>query len=133
MAGLTAGQVVPSFPVFLAFKARDVVGQMERQKQEQALPPDTVENLPDGRIRITSARAKSNWNASITISVEGQWFEVEHTDTAGALPRIHVYSLRPASPGKILRGFEEYDAASAVKLRAASQVDAPCRDSSAKK
>jgi hypothetical protein len=123
MAGLTAGEVVPSFLVFLAFKARNVSARLDRKKQNEALLPDTLENLPDGRIRISSARAKSHWNASMTIGIHGQWFEVERADTAGTPPRIHVYCLQPAPAGKILRGYEEYDVVSAVTTGAEDHRD----------
>jgi hypothetical protein len=122
VAGLTAGEVVPSCLVFLAFKARSAFARLDREKQNQALLPDTLENLPDSRIRISSVGAKSNWNASITIGIDGQWFEIERAESAPP-PRIHAYWLGPAPLGKILRGYQEYDVASAVKIGADSQPD----------
>jgi hypothetical protein len=115
MSGFSAGEVFPSFLVFLAFKAGEFAGRLGRQKQNEALIPDTLESLPGGRIRITSARAKNNWNASLTIGLDGQWFEVEQAES-GVSPRIHVYCLHPAPVGKILRGYEEYDTVSALKI-----------------
>ncbi len=133
MAGLTVGEVVPSSLVFLAFKARNVSARLDREKQNEALLPDALENLPDGHIRISSARAKSNWNASITIGINGQWFEVEHVDMAGTPPRNHVYCLRPVPLGKILRGYEEYDAASAMQIGADVQPNTVGSNPSPKK
>lgn len=124
LAGLTAGEVVPSFPVVLVFKIKAFAGRLDRKKQEEPPVPDTLENLYDGCLRIASARAKANWNATITISVDGQWFEVECVEATGASPRIHVYYLRPAPLGKILRGYEEYDAASAVRIGTDEQPSA---------
>lgn len=124
MAGLTAGEVLPSLPVVLAFKIKTFVEQRDRKKQDEPPVPDTLENCSDGCLRITSARDKANWNASITISVDGQWFEVERAEATGASPRIYVYCLRPAPLGKILRGYEEYDVASAVRIGTDEQPSA---------
>ena len=71
---------------------------------------DAVERLPDGRIRIASAAVKAGWNSSVTIGIDGQWFEVEREEQAQP-PRPYVYVLRPAPPGKILRGYQQYPAA----------------------
>jgi hypothetical protein len=73
---------------------------------------DAVERLPDNRIRIASAAVKAGWNSSITIGIDGQWFEVEREEHTQP-PRPHVYFLRPAPPGKILRGYHEYHLAPA--------------------
>jgi hypothetical protein len=121
MAGLVSGEIVPSFLVFLAFKAAKFQYRRREQQEIANLVPDSLENLPDGRIRISSARAKTNWNASITIGVGGAWFEVESTEH-GAGPRMHVYCLRPAPQGKVLRGYEEYDVASAIQIEADNQT-----------
>ena len=85
-------------------------------------PPiaDSLVRLPDGRVRIASATPKAGWNASVTIGIDGQWFEVECEDQA-QLPHSHVYVLRPAPPGKILRGYQEYDVPSA--MNASSTVE----------
>lgn len=75
-------------------------------------PPveDAVERLPASRIRIASSAVKAGWNASVTIGIDGEWFEVEREAHAQP-PRPYVYFLRPAPPGKILRGYQEYHAA----------------------
>jgi hypothetical protein len=109
--GLITGEVVPSFLVFLAFKLASLAAHRRQQRRNAALPADTLEQLPDRHIRIASATAKPAWNATITIAVNGEWFEVERVEE-GVPPRSFVYVLRPAPPGKILRGFEEYNAAS---------------------
>src|SRR5262249_44318240 len=71
------------------------------------------ERLPEGRVRIASSTAKPRWNASVTIGIGEQWMEVEREEH-GPAPRWFVYILRPASPGKIMRGYQEYDATSAL-------------------
>lgn len=123
MAGLVSGEVLPSFLVVLAIKVGNFSSRLSERRQKMSLVPDTVENLSDGRVRIASAGSKSNWNASITIGLQGQWFEVESIEQ-GAPPRVYVYLLRPAPQGKILRGYEEYDLASALKTYAASRPSA---------
>ncbi|HZS25942.1 MAG TPA: hypothetical protein VFB76_01830 [Candidatus Angelobacter sp.] len=120
MAGLISGEVLPSFLVVLAIKAVNFSSQLSKRRPKMNLVPDTMENLPDGRVRISSANVKGNWNASIMIGIQGQWFEVESLEQ-GDPPRVYVYLLRPAPPGKILRGYEEYDLSSAVKTYTVSR------------
>lgn len=113
MGGLITNEVVPSLLVSLAFKT---VGLLSRaHARRHSIPPlaDCLNYLPEGRIRIASDRAKSGWNSSITVGLNGQWFEVERDEIA-APPRPYVYILRPVSQGKVLRGYQEYDAASAL-------------------
>ena len=57
---------------------------------------------------------KTGWNSSITIGIDGQWFEMEREEHAQP-PRPYVYVLRPAPPGKILRGYQEYDIRGALR------------------
>jgi len=110
--GLATGEVLPSFFVFLAFKAARAAAKRQERRRILALPPDTLERLHDRRIRIASAQPKPEWNASITIGVNGEWFEVERTEQ-GPPPRSFIYVLRPSPPGKVLRGYRDYDVASA--------------------
>jgi hypothetical protein len=118
--GLITAEVLPCFFVFLAFKAAQLATRRRERRRIGTLPPDTLEHLPDNRVRIASAQPKAGWNASVTIGVSGEWFEVERTE-AGWPPRSWIYILRPSSPAKILRGYQEYDVASAVSPEAGSE------------
>jgi hypothetical protein len=113
-AGAATGEPLPNLGVALAFRIAKLRTADKGWKQHAALLPDFVEALPDGRIRIASARPRGHWTSSLTIGLEGRWFEVERAE-AGRPPRGHVYLLRPAPAGKVLRGYEEYDAASALR------------------
>jgi hypothetical protein len=115
--GVCASVVVPSLPVVLAFRIRQY---LEDKKAQRRLAPlaairDSVEVFADGeRLRIAASLAKENWNASLTIGIDGEWYEVEREEH-GPFPRIHVYILKRAPVGKILRAYEQYDLASALK------------------
>lgn len=122
--GLITAEALPSFVVFLGFKIAELPARLRERRAQTALPPDTLEALPDGGIRIASAQAKPGWNASITIGVNGEWFEVERIEQA-AQPRPYIYLLRPASPGKVLRGYQEYDIASALRVDTVSTTQRP--------
>jgi hypothetical protein len=111
--GLITGEVVPSMAVSLFFKASQSFTRSRIRRQSSPAMADLIEHLPDGRIQIASATAKIGWNASITIGISGQWFEVEREED-GKPPRPFVYILRPAPLGKILRRYEEFDLASAL-------------------
>jgi len=112
MGGLITNEVVPSLLVSLAFKTAGLLSWAKARRHSAPALPDYLEHLPDGRVRIASDRAKTGWNASVTIGLSEKWFEIEREETA-PLPRPFVYVLRPLTPGKILRGYQEYDAASA--------------------
>lgn len=104
-AGITSSEVVPSLPVVCVFK---VVESVKKRRQIKEEPPDHVEVLGDGRLRIAAAVSKPGWNATITIGIENHWYEVER-ETRASEPRSWVYVLRPSPVGKIFRKVERYE------------------------
>jgi|SRR5215469_3558130 len=117
VGAIAAAEVVPSLPVVLFFKMRKYLQERRIQRDLEPLVsiPDSLERLSDGeRLRIKTAFAKAGWNKSIIIGVDGEWYEVEREER-GAFPRTHVYILRRAPVGKILRGYDEYDSTAAIK------------------
>ena len=54
-AGITASEVVPSLPVVCVIKVAESVKKRRQTKEELSLPPDRVEVLSDGRLRIAAA------------------------------------------------------------------------------
>jgi len=119
---LITGQIVPNMLVSLYFKTADSVTRSSARRRSPLPTADIAERLEGGRIRISSASQKTGWNSSITVGIGGQWFEVE-SEERGAPPRAFVYILRPASPGKVLRGYQEYDAAILDSTKAAADAD----------
>jgi hypothetical protein len=122
--GLITGEIVPNLLVSLYFKTTDSASRSLARRGSASPVADIADRLADGRIRICSASRKTGWNSSITVGIGGQWFEVESEEQASP-PRTFVYILRPASPGKVLRGYQEYDAASVDATRAAADADRP--------
>src|SRR6185312_4821858 len=61
-AGIATSAAVPSFPVVLASKAMETVEKTLEIKNILALPPDRVDMLPDGNVRIASALHKAGWD-----------------------------------------------------------------------
>lgn len=120
--GLITGEIVPNLLASLYFKTADSVSRSSARRRSPPPVPDIAERLADGRIRICSAIQKAGWNSSVTIGIGGQWFEVE-SEAQAPPPRAFTYVLRPASPGKVLRGYQKYDAATletvAMKMPAA--------------
>jgi hypothetical protein len=109
--GIITGETVPNLLVSLYFKTANSTSRSLARRRGAAPVADIADRLADGRIRISSASQKTGWNSSITVGIGGQWFEVESEEQAPP-PRTFMYVLRPASPGKVLRGYQEYDAAS---------------------
>ena len=122
VGGIITGEVVPNLLVSLYFKTTNSLSRSLASRRNPPPVADIADRLADGRIRISSASQKTGWNSSITVGIGGQWFEVESEEQAPP-PRAFVYVLRPASPGKVLRGYQEYDATDlatvAVKTTAA--------------
>ena len=110
IGSLVTAEVVPSLLVFAFFKLSDSISRSISRQRMGPPVADVVERLPDSRIRIASAAVKAGWNSNVTIGIDGQWFEVEREEHAQP-PRPYVYFLRPAPPGKVLRGYQEYHAA----------------------
>jgi hypothetical protein len=115
IGSLVTSEIVPSLLVFLFFKLFDSMSRAVRRRRQGPPVADAVEWLPSGRIRLSSAEPKEGWNSSVTIGINGRWWEMECEEQAPP-PRSYVYVLRPAPPGKILRGYQEYHAATAETL-----------------
>jgi hypothetical protein len=113
VAGFVSAQVVPALPVFLAFRLKDALQQRRQAERIASLPPDTIEFLHEKRVRIASARFRPQWNASLTIGIRGELHEIESKEP-GMPGRPFVFVLKPATVGRALRGYEEYDPASAT-------------------
>src|SRR5947209_8483562 len=108
-------EALPSLSVFLGFASIAAFRQKKLDRQMASLPADTLELLEGERLRIASCRPKPGWNATITVTVRGHWYELEREEQ-GRPPHSYVYILTRASMGRVLRGFQEYDANSAVPL-----------------
>lgn len=106
---------LPSLPVFLGFTAFSGLKQKKKRRQVANLPPDTIDVLDGERLCIASCQSKSGWNATVTISIRGEWYELDHEEQ-GRAPHAYVYILKRASMGRVLRGFQAYDPDSAVQL-----------------
>jgi len=118
LGGLLTHEVVPDFLVSVFFKLSDSLSRSRDRRREGPARADFFDRLPECRVRIASSTVKPGWNASITIGINGEWFELEREDH-NTSTRPFVYVLKPSSPGKVLRGYQEYDIASAVSAQAA--------------
>lgn len=110
VGALCVSEVIPSLPVSVVFaiSSRILSGRRDSEMERLRTIPDAVHVLEDGCIRVASALSKPAWNASVTIEIQEKHYEVEREER-GAAPRSHIYWLRPAPIGKILRGYERYD------------------------
>jgi hypothetical protein len=104
------GEALPSGPVTLGWR---VFRRFHRRHSEKILLetalPDKVESFENGdRLLISCSFPRPHWNASITICIRGENYEVEKSQP-GMAPYACLYVLRKASPLKIRRGFEIYE------------------------
>jgi hypothetical protein len=122
IGGFAAGEIVPSLLVSIYFKTADAVSRSSARRRSPLPVADIAERLTGGRIKISCASPKAGWNSTVTVGIGGQWFELESAEQ-GPPPQTFVYILRPASPGKVLRGYQEYDAAALDTIKAAAGSD----------
>jgi hypothetical protein len=121
-AGLISGDVVPSLPVSISCVVLHHRNKAREDQRLGALPPDTVEYLPEGRVRISSARSRPTWNATVTIHLAAEDYEIEKREPGEPI-RPFVFLLRHVPVGKIRRGYEEYDLASATIVNRAAGAE----------
>lgn len=103
-------EVVPSFLPRLILLIQEQ--RAARQKEASFGPeiPDVIEGIPGeaAELRIFSRRPKEGWRASITVAVQGQFYEIERVEnTTGA--RSFVYILHKLQAGRVIRGNYSYD------------------------
>lgn len=103
-------EVVPSFLPRLILLIQE--RRTARQKEASFGPeiPDVIEGIPGeaAELRIFSRRPKEGWRASITVAVNGEFYEIERVEnTTGA--RSFVYILHRLQAGRVIRGNYSYD------------------------
>ena len=103
-------EVIPSFLPRLILLIQE---RRTARKKEAALGPDipdVFEGIPgEGtELRIYSRRPKEGWRASITVAVQGEFYEIERVENiTGA--RSFLYILHRLKPGSVIRGSYRYD------------------------
>lgn len=117
VAGVCVSEVAPSLAVVLicSVYARATGRKKKRELDLLASIPDMVEAMAeDEGFLIAATQPKPGWNASITIQIGEDCYEVEREEK-GIPPRIYIYRLRRAPINKIIRGYEQYELASTVR------------------
>jgi hypothetical protein len=109
-AAFFTDDVVPSIPLRLAVFLRD---RRQAKRREESFGPDLidlVERYPDEEncLRICSTRPKEGWRPSISVAVQGEFYEVSRVQN-GPGPRPFVYMLRKLPMNAIIRGAYRYD------------------------
>ena len=102
-----AGQSVGTIPLYGVAWIDDWRQRRARKKDEFPLVPDLVEPLDGDGLRISSCRARKNWDKWMTVMVEEKLYEIAGAEIATA-PRPYVYVLRPKPESKVIRGLHRY-------------------------
>jgi hypothetical protein len=110
LAALVTEEIVGTLPLYFIAWAVERFG---RARAERALGPrvrDIVEPVysPDYDLRIFTCRPKRDWDRMITVSHEGQFYEVVG-EQAGKPPHRFIYRLRKSKPGRVIRAVDAYD------------------------
>jgi hypothetical protein len=64
---------------------------------------------------IASCRPKEGWNHLMTVTYQGQLYEVTHHEQGGP-PRRFLYHLKGKPEGKVVRGLYHYDPAEVLRV-----------------
>lgn len=109
-------EIIPSFPIKLIVFLRD---RRKEKKEKASLGPplpDLFERVLGGdhELRITSQSSKDGWRTSVTVAIEGEFYEIVRADTNQG-DRRFVYLLRRLPAGSVIRGVYRYDPPSQAK------------------
>jgi hypothetical protein len=109
-AAFLTDEVVPSLPIKLAFFVRDRLETRRKSKLLGPEVPDLLEQLPgkDGGLRICAQQPKEGWRASISVAVDGEFYQITQVET-GTGQRPFTYRLRKLPAGTVIRGMYRYD------------------------
>lgn len=123
-AAFFTDEVIPSLPIKLFGLVQD---RRKALKQKAALGPplpDLLERVQGQGcdLKIASHIPKDGWRASITVGIEGEFYEITRTET-GDGDRRFVYLLRRLRPGSVIRGLYRYDPPSQAETADVSRTE----------
>ena len=109
-AAFFTDEVVPSIPLRITAFLQD---RRQAKKREKSFGPeliDVFEHCPgeEDCLKISSTRPKEGWRRSISIAVQGEFYEVAGVESSPG-PRPFVYLLRKMPMGAVIRGAYRYD------------------------
>ncbi len=119
VAAATTEETIGTLPLHLVAWADERVGEW---RMERALGPrvaDIVESVysPDYDLRVFTCRPKRDWDRMMTVSHEGQLYEVLGQQD-GKPPRRFIYRLRKSKSGWVVRTIHDYDPAEVLRKEA---------------
>ncbi|HKW88197.1 MAG TPA: hypothetical protein VJN21_05520 [Candidatus Acidoferrales bacterium] len=110
LAGLTTQESPGSLYLVLYDRAARFVGRGEWRGEPAPVRDKVDRHGLTGELRIASCKAKDHWKYPLTIRYEGEFFQVQGEEHAGAgRERPHVYRLKRLPDNEIIRGLEEYN------------------------
>ena len=110
IAAATTQETIGTLPLHIVAWADERVGEWRMDRALGRRVADIVEVVysPDYDLRIFTCRNKGDWNRMITVSYQGQLYEVLGQQE-GKPPRRFVYRLRKSKPGRVVRAVHDYD------------------------
>lgn len=110
IAAITTQETVGTLPLHVVAWADEKFGEWQTERALGPRVADIVEAVysPDYDLRIFACRPKRDWDRMMTVSHEGQLYEVLGQQ-AGKPPRQFIYRLRKSKPGWLVRAVHDYD------------------------
>ncbi len=110
VAAATTQETIGTLPLQLLAWADEAIGEWRMERARGPRVADIVEPVysPDYDLRIFTCRPKRDWDRMMTVSYQGQLYEVLDQQE-GKPPRRLVYRLRKCRPGRVVRAIHDYD------------------------
>lgn len=110
LAALVTEETVGTLPLHIVAWGEERWGAARAERALGPRVPDIVEPMysPDYDLRVFSCRPKLGWDRMMTVSYEGQFYEVLD-EQPGKPPHGLIYRLRKSRPGRVIRAIHHYD------------------------
>jgi hypothetical protein len=109
-AALVTEEIVGTLPLYIIAWGQERRGAARAERALGPRVPDIVEPMysPDYDLRIFTCRRKVGWDRMMTVSYDGQFYEVLD-EQPGKPPHHFIYRLRKSRPGRLIRTVHQYD------------------------
>jgi hypothetical protein len=109
-AAFFTDEVIPSLPLRLIVFAQNR-WKARREKEADRLELPDMFNRVEGEnyeVHISSQRPKDGWRVSVTVIIEGEFYEIMQAEHSEKDHRF-IYLLRKLPQGSVIRGMYRYE------------------------
>ena len=118
MAGVTTHEITGTLPLYALAWTEDRLSKARAERALGPRVPDILEEVYSNEYEawIFTCRRRRNWHRLITLSWQGQFYEVLG-EKPGRAPHHFIYLLRKSPKGRVIRTVHYYDPGELMKER----------------